>query len=139
MPRSRAILRSKSILVVDENAYVALDLAAAVEAKGGTVLGPVGSVDEALSHLAANRVDAAILDGDLGGAAAIAARLSSQQIPFVVQGGTTLTVGLRGLCDRSAMLTRPVDSTLVVTLLAIELEKDADRTPLPMPLPPIRA
>ena len=37
------------------------------------------------------------------------------------------------------MLTRPVDSTLVVTLLAIEVEKDADRSPQPMPLPPIRA
>lgn len=119
------ILTSKSILIIDDNAYVALDLAATVEIMGGTVIGPVAGVDEAFARIASASVDAAVLDADIAGAAAIVARLASQRIPFVVQAGSALGVGLRGLCDDKAVLFRPVDPSLVITLLAVEIAKAA--------------
>ncbi len=129
---------SKSILIIDDNAYVALDLAATVEIKGGTVVGPVATIDEALAHLAAIPVDAAILDADIDGAAVIAERLASQRIPFVIQSGAALGAGLHTLCDRTAVLFRPVDPTLVVSLLSIEIEKAASDRPEPIPVAPTR-
>ncbi len=109
-----------------------------VEAMGGTVVGPVASLDEALSSLNAAPVDAAIIDADVAGAAAIAARLAGQQIPFVVQAGTALGIGLRGLCDRKAVLFRPVDPSLVVTLLTVEMARARSPQTETIPLPPIR-
>lgn len=134
--RSRSILTSKSILIVDDNAYVATDLAATVEIMGGTVVGPVASVDDALAKLASTPVDAAILDADVAGAAALAARLTHQRVPFVVQAGTAIGVSLRGLCDKKAVLFRPVDASLVVSLLTVEMAKAAN-DPQKIPLPPV--
>ena len=102
-------------------------------------------MEDALLQLATGTVDAAIIDADVAGVSAIAARLASQRIPFVVQAGTSLNVGLRSLCDQFATLFRPVDPKLVVTLLAVEIEKAhcgdpwrrrhrQNRTELPLPL-----
>lgn len=130
---------SKSILIIDDNAYVALDLADTVEIKGGNVVGPVATFDEAMAHLATIPVDAAILDADVPGAAAIAARLAAEQIPFVVQAGNAVGAGLRGLCDKATILVRPVDPTLVISLLSIEIDKAGTPQAEKIPLPPIRS
>jgi DNA-binding NtrC family response regulator len=58
-------LRGVSVLIVEDEAYVALYLADAVECAGGIVLGPVATVKEALELLSSRPVAAAILDVDL--------------------------------------------------------------------------
>lgn len=129
------MLRSKTILVIDRNAYVALDLASEIEQRGGQVAGPVVTADEALTHLAADPVDGAILDADIIGASAIAAILTHRRIPFVLQAGAALPAPLRRLCDPAAVLVRPVDSALVLSLLAAEVDKADEPSPPSPPMP----
>lgn len=42
------MLTGKSVLIVEDSAYLALDLSAAVERLHGRVLGPVGTATDAL-------------------------------------------------------------------------------------------
>jgi CheY-like chemotaxis protein len=51
-----------SILVVEDEIVIALDTAFAIEAAGGTVVGPAHSVDEAFERIAGGHIDAALLD-----------------------------------------------------------------------------
>jgi DNA-binding NarL/FixJ family response regulator len=62
MPLSRC-----NILIVEDQAIIALDLESAVEESNGQVIGPASTVREALKLLHTNRVDAAILDANLPG------------------------------------------------------------------------
>jgi DNA-binding response OmpR family regulator len=68
------------ILVVEDDPLTALDLAATVRDTGGTVIGPVASVEEALEILDAIEVDAAILDVNLSDGCAF--RRSRPGIPI---------------------------------------------------------
>ena len=59
------LVRQPTILVVEDEPLIALDLAAMVEDAGGEVVGPAGSVREALALLDARIVTGAILDVNL--------------------------------------------------------------------------
>ena len=75
MPLSRC-----NILIVEDQAIIALDLESAVEEANGQVIGPASTVREALKLLHANEVDAAILDANLpDGDVTPVARNSSRQ------------------------------------------------------------
>jgi len=59
--------RSLDILIVEDDALVALDFAAIVQAAGHRVLGPVGALREAVLRCERTDPDAALIDIDLGG------------------------------------------------------------------------
>ncbi len=59
---SRADGRELRVLVVEDEGLVALDLASIVEQFGGTVIGPVASVSEALRSAAQQPPDVALMD-----------------------------------------------------------------------------
>ena len=59
--------RSLDILIVEDDALIALDLAAIVQAAGHRVLGPVGALREAVLRCERTDPDAALIDIDLGG------------------------------------------------------------------------
>ncbi len=59
------MLNQASVLVAEDEPFIALDLALAIEDAGGEVVGPVASVREALVLLEKRPVMAAILDVDL--------------------------------------------------------------------------
>lgn len=75
-----------SVLVVEDEVLIALDVQMMLEDNGYQVLGPVGSVEGALRLLDALRPHAAVLDGNLNGRPVIpvARRLRSLEIPFVL-------------------------------------------------------
>ena len=54
-----------NILIVEDQAIIALDLESAVEEANGQVIGPTSTVREAMRLLQTNEVDAAILDANL--------------------------------------------------------------------------
>ncbi|CUW43282.1 response regulator, receiver domain protein [Brucella vulpis] len=58
-------LEHRRILVVEDEVFVALDVAATVEDANGTVVGPVGTVRQAIDLINRQEVDAAILDVNL--------------------------------------------------------------------------
>ena len=65
MQRRRAALEGYSILVVEDEALLAIQTRNLLKAEGAEVIGPVPSVPAALAALAAKRPDAALLDVNL--------------------------------------------------------------------------
>lgn len=81
------MLNNLLVLVAEDELFIALDLALAVEDVGGKVVGPVASSEEALALLATKPVGAAILDVNLvdGDSWALAEVLVGLDVPFIVQ------------------------------------------------------
>lgn len=77
-------LSGKRILVVEDEYYIAADLRQVLEDEGAVVIGPTGSLAHGL-NLAAEGVDAALLDVNLEGANSypIADLLTEQAVPYV--------------------------------------------------------
>lgn len=82
-------LTGKRVLVVDDNAFLALDLEMVLEESGCVVIGPAPTVEAALALVAAEPPDAAILDIDLGGSnsAPVADALAGLDVPFLFISG----------------------------------------------------
>jgi CheY-like chemotaxis protein len=111
-------LSALRILIVEDEYYVADDLARALEGLGATVLGPVATLEEAERLVAEGRFDCAVLDMNLRGEMAfpIADRLEAQGIPFVVASGYNSA----SLPDRFSAVPRvekPYDPAQVVAIL----------------------
>ncbi len=77
---------SRRVLLVEDEPLVAHDLASILEAANFTVIGPAGSVAEALAHLKRHDCEAGVLDIYLRNetSEAIAETLLQRSIPFVV-------------------------------------------------------
>jgi DNA-binding response OmpR family regulator len=77
------------ILVVEDEFLIALDIAAALEGGGFAVVGPLGSVDEALGLLEREAIDGALLDANLGGHSVdrLADALATRGVPFAFVSG----------------------------------------------------
>jgi DNA-binding response OmpR family regulator len=80
---------TKRILVVEDDSLLAMSLAFDLEDAGYTVVGPCASVAKALACIAAEPIDAAILDLNLGDETSepIAAVLTTAKTPFIVVSG----------------------------------------------------
>ena len=80
----------RRILVVEDEALIAMDLERVVRRAGCEVLGPVGRAEEALRLAAEERLDAAILDVRLsdGDCFAVADALARRRVPFVFVTGS---------------------------------------------------
>ncbi len=65
-PAEDATERRRSILVVEDDLFIGLELKACLEVAGFLVLGPAGSVRDALRLISTQRPDAAVLDVNLG-------------------------------------------------------------------------
>ena len=121
------MLKFKTILIVEDNAYAALDLAAAVEERGGTVAGPVSTADDALAIVARMPVCAAIVDADVANIAMLAQVLDKAGVPLVVQAGSRIKPGIAQRVDPAGVLYRPVDPDMVVSMLSIAIGKAGQR------------
>jgi PAS domain S-box-containing protein len=82
--RPIAVLGNR-ILVVEDEALVAMAIREALDALGYSVVGPCSKITEAVVALRHNRVDAAVLDINLGGESVypLADILKAENIPFV--------------------------------------------------------
>jgi ActR/RegA family two-component response regulator len=88
---SRSILSGSRILIVEDEYYLADDLAHALKSRGAEVLGPVGTLDQARKAVSAGGFDCAIVDMNLRGdmAFSIADQLQAAGIPFLIATGYT--------------------------------------------------
>lgn len=77
------------VLVVEDEYFIADEIAQALEAAGVGILGPVAELHEALRLIDVQRVDAVVLDINLRGelAFALADELSARSISFVFATG----------------------------------------------------
>jgi len=78
-------LKTKRILVIEDEYFIAFDLARALVAAGAEVVGPAGDLATGLRLADSEEIDAAILDVDLDGAMSypIADRLAQAQVPHL--------------------------------------------------------
>ncbi len=106
------------VLVVEDEAMLALEVAEQLEQAGFHVIGPAFSVGNALSVLEMQGCDSAVLDVHLGEqtSAPVALALTSRRIPFVALSGygrDELPVEFR----HSPLLTKPADSSHLIRAL----------------------
>jgi DNA-binding LytR/AlgR family response regulator len=82
-------LRGLRILVVEDEFLVALELEGMLRELGGEVIGPLGSLDQAVAAAREEALDAAVLDVNVGGrlVTPVADALAARAIPFVFYTG----------------------------------------------------
>ncbi|MGE4220791.1 MAG: histidine kinase, partial [Alphaproteobacteria bacterium] len=112
-------LAGLGVLVVEDEALVALDVAAALRGAGCAVVGPVGRLEAALKLAGEEALDAAVLDVNLGGPMVfpVAEALRARGIPFVFLTGYEegfLPPALRG----ERRVAKPLRPTELLSALA---------------------
>jgi len=115
------MLGSKTILIVDESGYAALDLSEAIEESDGCVAGPVATLSETLTILDSTCVCGAIVDCQLADAFDVLMLLTERDVPIVVQISASLPHSLGDLSEKASVLVRPVDPRTVLETLLIEI------------------
>ncbi|MGU3400937.1 response regulator [Brucellaceae bacterium D45D] len=113
-------LEKRRILVVEDEIFVALDIAASVEDANGTVIGPVGSVRQALDLINKHEVDAAILDVDLidGNVEPVLDRLKKANTFVVIHTGGGLPAKLAARYPGIPVFHKPIAPTVLTRTLA---------------------
>lgn len=118
------MLNHASVLVAEDQTFIALDLALAVEDAGGRVTGPAASCEEALGLFAAEAVDAAILDINLadGECLALMEALVGRGVPFIVHTAVDLPPAMLRFSDL-VVRTKPCPAARLVAELRILLDE----------------
>lgn len=108
-------LRDQRVLVVEDEAVVAMELTRVLTAAGAKVVGPAGTIEEALHLLDDQPIDRALLDVNLGGRpiTPVAKALARRQIPFVY-----LTGYQEPDVDDGPILRKPVATSALLGALA---------------------
>ena len=83
------ILAGRRVLVVEDEALIAMDIEDALRALGCEVVGPTGMLAAALQLASGETLDAAILDVSIHGGKvfAVAERLMARGVPFILASG----------------------------------------------------
>ena len=112
-------LSGKTVLIVEDEFLIGLMLIKEITGAGGTSIGPVTSVADALKEIESRIIDLVILDAKLvdGSGADLAVCLDDRRVPYVVVSGydkVNLPDGLR----RAPFIAKPI--SVPVLLEAIE-------------------
>jgi two-component sensor histidine kinase/CheY-like chemotaxis protein len=110
-------------LVVEDEPLVSLDLVAGLEGAGAEVVGPAGTLEEALQLVETASIEAALLDGNLHGKPVdeIAAALARRNVPFVFVTGYDAQ-SLPRAYAKTAILAKPfsLEQLLEVAIQLVE-------------------
>lgn len=113
-------LNGLSILVVEDDLFVAEDLALGLQDEGAEVIGPAASLAEAMDLASRSRkMDGAVLDVNLrrDKTYLVADLLQKRSVPFVFVTGHDEDPEHEGFLA-APLLNKPVDMTLLVSALA---------------------
>jgi len=115
------LLNHVSVLVADDQPFIALDMALAVEDAGGKVVGPAASCEEALALLASGIVGAAILDVNLvdGDSSAVVEVLVGLDVPFIVHTAVDLPPALATRFSDLVVQIKPCPAATLIAQLEI--------------------
>ena len=117
-------MAGRSILIAEDEPWIALDLAAEVESQDGRVIGPTPTLAGTFAILASERVDAAILDGNLANrdTTPVAHLLIQRRIPFVIHSGLSLPEELAAEYPFLDLVRKPAPSSAVIAHLMAAIE-----------------
>ena len=120
------MLNGLPILIVEDEAFIAMDLAEAIEHVEGQPVGPVTTVAEALELLKTETVEAAILDANLidRDVTPLALALIERGVPFVIHTGTGVPEELAQRHPNIPVIPKPARSTLVLAALLQHVSPD---------------
>lgn len=115
------MLNHMLVLVAEDEAVIALDVAMAISDAGGKVAGPAASVKQALALISTRSIDAAILDVNLsdGDITPVAEILLAAGIPTIIQTGVGLPAELIARFPDLAVQMKPCASECLVAQLAM--------------------
>ena len=124
-PGRVALLNQVSVLIVEDEPFIALDLAMAVEEARGKVIGPAGSVREALTLIQQHLVQAAVLDVNLsdGDVTPIAELLIGGGVPVIFYSGLDLPVALRERYPSAWFCKKPTPAARLLNELVASMPK----------------
>lgn len=128
-----SLLRGRRLLVVEDDYLIASDFAHELERRGVRVVGPAGSVAEALRLIdEAAELDGALLDINLGSERVypVADRLIARRVPFVFATGYSALV-VPTAYGGVPRVEKPVDMEAVSRLLALRIEQMGGSAPRP--------
>ena len=121
-----ARLRGRHLLVVEDEYMIAMDIAHTLEELGAEVVGPAGSVADALLLVQDedSRIDAAVLDINLRDERVfpVAEALIARGVPFVFATGYDASV-IPSAYAAAPRCEKPVNKTSLVRILAQHLGK----------------
>ncbi len=122
------MLAGSLVLVVEDEIFIALDLALAVEDAGGEVAGPVSSVKNALQLIETRPITAAILDSNLtdGDITPVATRLLEASIPIIIQSGVGIPPNLAERFPELVVFIKPYVAADLVSKLAVLIAAKPD-------------
>jgi two-component system, response regulator PdtaR len=112
--------RRRSVLVVEDEFLIAIELQSILENAGFHVLGPAFSIDGALDILRNHRPNAALLDINLRGqfVTPVARRLEALGVPFVLSSAyAAYAAALDDVFVGAPMLDKPVRDAQLISVL----------------------
>ena len=113
----------RRILVVEDEYVIAMEIAGVLEDCGAEIVGPVGSVGEALDLVSRQRlIDGAVLDVNLGGERVfpVARLLAARSVPYLfVTGYDALELAEFPIPPK---VEKPADPTVVATTLRLLID-----------------
>ena len=117
-------LEGARVLIVEDEFFLADDLARALRDAGAEPVGPISTIAQAEELVASQRLDAAVLDLNLHGemASDFVQKLSQSELPCLIVSG----YGEDAIPDcvaGMARLEKPVSPSVVVESLAAELSR----------------
>jgi len=112
----------RHVLIVEDDIFIALDLERVLDDAGCGVVGPAASVELALAKISVAKLDAALLDVNLGQELVfpVADRLSAEGIPFIFVTGEPRTVPERHWMR--PVITKPYQAPAVLEALAAVMQ-----------------
>ena len=115
------MLKGSLVLVAEDQIFIAMDLALAVEDAGGEVAGPVASVENALALIETRPITAAILDYNLtdGDITPVVMLLLDANIPTIIQSGVGIPPELAMRFPDLVVYIKPYDAADLISKLAV--------------------
>lgn len=124
VPEMPAELKGARILVVEDEAFIALDLVMAIEDAGAIAVGPAATVAEALELISFDPPDGAILDVNLpdGTVGPVLDALASIA-GVVVHTGAGVPADLRAAHPNVPVFAKPTDPVDLLRRIALEMKR----------------
>lgn len=124
-----AALEGRRVLIVEDEPFIAFDLADAIENFGGVVVGPAMTVREALQLIADDGIEAAILDVNLpdGDVGPVIAALADKDILLLIHTGAGLTPELRRRHPSLHVFAKPTPPPMLASIIASTLRGNRDQ------------
>lgn len=114
--------QGKQILVLEDDALLAMDMEDFLSDLGVSVIGPVSHIGAALEKINATALDGAVIDLNLRGELSfpVIDELKAANIPFVICSGYAEVPGVRAQLDGLTVVSKPCDFDNLPHVLANE-------------------